>query len=74
MSPDPVIDSLLAALDSRPDDLPLRLHLAGLLLGAGRNGEAIAQIGQALTRDPAHAQALALMRRALGADVPGAPA
>jgi SpoVK/Ycf46/Vps4 family AAA+-type ATPase len=74
MSPDPVIDSLLAALDSRPDDLPLRLHLAGLLLDAGRNGEAIAQIGQALTRDPAHAQALALMRRALGADVPGAPA
>jgi SpoVK/Ycf46/Vps4 family AAA+-type ATPase len=72
MSADPLIDSLLAALDGRPDDLPLRLHLAGLLLDAGRGGEAIAQLGQALGRDPGNPQAQALMQRALGAPVPDA--
>ncbi|MFI7429190.1 AAA family ATPase [Micromonospora sp. NPDC049836] len=66
MSADPLIDSLLAALDARPDDLPLRLHLAGLLIDAGRGAEAIAQAGQALARDPGNAQAQAVMQRALG--------
>ncbi|MEU8298189.1 ATP-binding protein [Micromonospora sp. NPDC048909] len=70
MSSDALIDSLSAALDARPDDLPLRLHLATLLLDAGRGGEAIAQIGQALARDPGSDQAQALMQRALGAAVP----
>ncbi|MFG1778490.1 AAA family ATPase [Micromonospora sp. NPDC049051] len=70
MSADPLIESLLAALDARPDDLPLRVHLAGLLLDAGRAGEAIAQVGQALARDPGNAQAQALMQRALGGSVP----
>ncbi|MBM0229742.1 tetratricopeptide repeat protein, partial [Micromonospora sp. ATA51] len=65
MSADPLIDSLLAALDARPDDLPLRLHLAGLLLDSGRGAEAIAQVGQALARDPGNDQAQALMQRAL---------
>ncbi|RKN49366.1 ATP-binding protein [Micromonospora endolithica] len=66
MSPDPLLDSLTAALDARPDDLPLRLHLATLLLDAGRSAEAIAQIGQALARDPGSDEAQALMQRALG--------
>ncbi|MEH0974929.1 ATP-binding protein [Micromonospora sp. CPCC 205546] len=70
MSADPLIESLSAALDARPDDLPLRLHLAGLLLDAGRAGEAIAQVGQALARDPGNAQAQALMQRALAGPVP----
>ncbi|TDC28254.1 ATP-binding protein [Micromonospora sp. 15K316] len=70
MSSDALIDSLRAALDARPDDLPLRLHLATLLLDSGRGGEAIAQIGQALARDPGDEQAQALMHRALGASVP----
>ncbi|MGS2614756.1 ATP-binding protein [Micromonospora sp. LZ34] len=74
MSPDPLIDSLSAALDARPDDLPLRLHLAALLLDAGRAGEAIAQIGQALARDPGNGEAQALMQRALAGSVPPAPA
>ncbi|NES14033.1 MULTISPECIES: hypothetical protein [Micromonospora] len=39
MSSDPLIASLTAALDARPDDLPLRLHLAGLLLDGGRGAE-----------------------------------
>ncbi|MDO3700711.1 ATP-binding protein [Micromonospora sp. C28SCA-DRY-2] len=73
MSPDPLIASLSAALDARPDDLPLRLHLAALLLDAGRSGEAIAQIGQALARDPGNGEAQALMQRAL-APVPPPPA
>ncbi|TDC00481.1 ATP-binding protein [Micromonospora fluostatini] len=73
MSTDPLLDSLAAALDARPDDLPLRLHLAALLLERGRGAEAIGHIGQALARDPAHVEARALMQRALGTAVPGPP-
>ncbi|MEU8043537.1 ATP-binding protein [Micromonospora echinofusca] len=73
MSADPLIESLSAALDARPDDLPLRLHLAALLLDAGRAGEAIAQVGQALARDPGSAEAQALMQRALAGPVPPPP-
>ncbi|MEW2374590.1 ATP-binding protein [Micromonospora sp. NPDC047812] len=73
MSADPLIESLTAALDARPDDLPLRLHLAALLLDAGRAGEAIAQVGQALARDPGNGQAQVLMQRALGGSVPPPP-
>ncbi|GLY21101.1 AAA family ATPase [Micromonospora sp. NBRC 101691] len=69
---DPLIASLTAAVDARPEDLPLRLHLAGLLLDAGRGGEAIAHLGQALTRDPGHTGAQALMQRALGVPPAGA--
>jgi AAA+ superfamily predicted ATPase len=74
MDAESVIASIAAALESRPDDLPLRLHLAGLLLAAGRTGEAIAHAGQALARDPGNAQAQALMQRALGAPAPSGPA
>ncbi|WBB70477.1 AAA family ATPase [Micromonospora sp. WMMD812] len=73
MSSDALIESLSAAIDARPDDLPLRLHLATMLLDAGRGGEAIAQVGQALARDPGNEQAQALMQRALGAAVPPPP-
>ncbi|MEU4382017.1 ATP-binding protein [Micromonospora echinofusca] len=73
MSADPLIESLSAALDARPDDLPLRLHLAALLLDVGRAGEAIAQVGQALARDPGSAEAQALMQRALAGPVPPPP-
>ncbi|HEX5596061.1 MAG TPA: ATP-binding protein [Micromonosporaceae bacterium] len=66
MSLDPLVASLTAALEARPDDLPLRLHLAGLLLDTGQSAEAIAHIGQALARDPGNAQAQTLMQRALG--------
>ncbi|MEH1014507.1 AAA family ATPase [Micromonospora sp. CPCC 206060] len=71
MSHDALIDSLSAAVEARPDDLPLRLHLAGLLLDAGRQAEAIGQVGQALVRDPGNAQAQELMRRVLAGGVPG---
>ncbi|MBE1487781.1 ATP-binding protein [Plantactinospora soyae] len=72
MSSDSLIDSLTVAVSANPDDGPLRLHLAGLLLDAGRPAEAIAQIGQALARNPADADAQSLMQRALGGGVPAA--
>lgn len=65
MTDSPLIASLLAALAARPDDAVLRLHLARLLLDAGRGPEAVAQIGQVLAAEPANAAALELMQRAL---------
>jgi SpoVK/Ycf46/Vps4 family AAA+-type ATPase len=64
---DALIASLTAAVTARPEDVPLRLHLAGLLLEAGRHGEAVGQVAQALQQEPANAEAQDLMRRALGA-------
>jgi SpoVK/Ycf46/Vps4 family AAA+-type ATPase len=71
-----LIESLLAAVEARPDDLPLRLHLAELLLGAGRRAEAVGQLALALQRQPEDARAQALMARALepGTDTGGADA
>jgi len=40
-----------------PDDVPLRLHLATLLLGAGQRDEAVRHLGAVLQRDPGNAQA-----------------
>jgi SpoVK/Ycf46/Vps4 family AAA+-type ATPase len=65
---DALIASLTAAVTARPEDVPLRLHLAGLLLDAGRRGEAVGQVAQALQQEPANPQAQDLMRRALGTD------
>jgi AAA+ superfamily predicted ATPase len=75
VSTDAVITSLTAAVEANPDDVPLRLHLAGVLLDAGRSGEAIAHIGQALARNPQDGEAQRLMQRALGGGpTPAAPA
>jgi SpoVK/Ycf46/Vps4 family AAA+-type ATPase len=68
----PLIDSLIAAVAARPDDLPLRLHLAELLLAAGRQAEAITHVAQALVHDPGNATAQALMARAVGGSAPAA--
>jgi hypothetical protein len=54
-----LIDSLTAAVAARPDDLLLRVHLAELLLDAGRNAEAIGQAGQVLALDPGNGAAQA---------------
>ncbi|MEU6080872.1 AAA family ATPase [Streptomyces sp. NPDC047108] len=75
----PLIRSLRSAVDAAPDDVPLRLHLAELLLGAERADEAVAEIAAALQRAPGDAQARALMARAMGGgptvtpDSPDAP-
>src|ERR1700761_1101424 len=66
MSDSPLIDSLAAAVEARPDDLPLRLHLAELLVGAGRGAEAVGHAAQVLAREPANETARQLMTRALG--------
>lgn len=68
--PNPLIDSLLKAVAASPDDVPLRLHLAELLLADGRTGEAIAQAATALQADPTSAAAQALMGRALVGSAP----
>ena len=77
--PNPLIDSLLKAVAASPDDVPLRLHLADLLLAEGRLGEAIAQAASALQADPGNGDAQALMARALASPTaapnrPAAPA
>jgi AAA+ superfamily predicted ATPase len=63
MEPEPtVLDSLRKAVEAMPDDVPLRLHLATMLLRAGRPDEAVRQLGAVLQRDPGNAQALGLLR------------
>ena len=63
MEPEPtVLDSLRKAVEAMPDDVPLRLHLATMLLQAGQRDEAVRQIGAVLQRDPGNAQALGLLR------------
>ncbi|BCJ49911.1 ATPase AAA [Actinoplanes sp. NBRC 14428] len=70
MSDDILITSLTEAVEARPDDLTLRLHLGGLLVEAGRAVEAVAQAGLVLARDPGNAGAQTLMQRALAATAP----
>jgi AAA+ superfamily predicted ATPase len=65
----PLIASLTAAVEAAPDDLPLRVHLAELLLQADRRAESIGQLAQVLAREPGHEQAQALMSRAIGTRV-----
>ena len=62
MEPEPtVLDSLRKAIDAMPDDVPLRLHLATLLLAAGQRDEAVRHLGAVLQRDPGNAQAMSLL-------------
>lgn len=68
----PLIASLRAAVTAAPDDVPLRVHLAGLLLAAGDQQGAVEQAAAALQRDPASAEARALMTQAM-ADPASAP-
>src|SRR2546430_12715058 len=70
MADSSLIDSLTAAVASRREDVPLRLHLAGLLLEAGRQQEAISHAAQALQYAPDNAAARDLMARAIGAPTP----
>lgn len=69
----PLIQSLRAAVAAAPADVPLRLHLAQLLLEADRSDDAVAEAAVALQHAPGDAQARDLMARAMGAPPP-APA
>jgi AAA+ superfamily predicted ATPase len=63
MEPEPtVLDSLRKAVEVMPDDVPLRLHLATMLLRGGQHDEAVRQLGAVLQRDPGNARALGLLR------------
>src|SRR5580698_150442 len=61
MEPEPLLDSLRNAVTAMPDDVPLRLHLASLLLRAGQRDEAVRHLGAVLQRDPGNSEALALL-------------
>ncbi|MFI9722471.1 ATP-binding protein [Streptomyces sp. NPDC052396] len=69
----PLIGSLRAAVAGSPQDVPLRLHLAELLLDAGHGDAAVAEAAVALSHAPGNAQARALMARAMGGPAPSAP-
>lgn len=68
----PLIQSLRTAVAAAPADVPLRLHLAQLLLEADRSDEAVAEAAVALQHAPGDAQARDLMARAMGAPPPPA--
>jgi len=76
MEPDlTVLASLRKAVEAMPDDVPLRVHLATLLLRAGLRDEAIRHVGAVLQRDPGNAEALALLQQPPGrrAEATGPP-
>src|SRR2546429_7854805 len=75
MPPDPeLVSALRAAVDRDPDSLPLRLHLAGMLLDLGAGAGAVEQYAHVLSRDPANADALRGAQRAAEAAGDGARA
>ena len=61
MEPDPLLDSLRNAVAAMPDDVPLRLHLAALLLRGDQRDEAVRHLGAVLQREPGNAEALAML-------------
>ncbi|MFB7370518.1 AAA family ATPase [Streptomyces sp. NPDC056222] len=71
----PLIRSLRAAVAAAPEDVPLRLHFAELLLAEGRGDEAVTEAAVALQHAPGDEAARALMVRAMGlpAVAPAAP-
>lgn len=64
-----LIGSLTAAVAASPDDVALRLHLAELLVAAGRPDEAIIHAAEVLAREPSSAAARSLMAQAMNAPV-----
>ena len=70
----PLIDSLTRAVDTAPDDVRLRTHLAELLMDAGRSAEAVTHCAIALQHAPTDDAARALMARALSPQTAQAPA
>ncbi|KWT58383.1 AAA family ATPase [Streptomyces albus subsp. albus] len=68
-----LVRSLRGAVAAAPEDVPLRLHLAELLLEAGQNDAAITEVAVALQHAPGDEKARELMGRAMGAPAP-APA
>jgi AAA+ superfamily predicted ATPase len=61
MEPEPLLDSLRNAVAAMPDDVPLRLHLATMLLRAGQRDEAVRHLGAVLQREPGNAEAIRML-------------
>ena len=66
---DALIVSMRRAVEAAPDDVVLRLHLAELLVNAGKGDDAVTHLGVVLAADPGNRKAHSLMTRAVG----GAP-
>jgi AAA+ superfamily predicted ATPase len=72
---DALIRSLQAAVELAPTDLALRMHLAELLLAAGRGDEAVPHAATVLAQEPGSSAARALLAQAmLPPEGPPAPA
>ena len=67
---DALIESLLRAVQAAPGDLPLRIHLAELMLGADRPAEAVAHLAMVLSAEPGNRQARALLSEAFAVRLP----
>jgi SpoVK/Ycf46/Vps4 family AAA+-type ATPase len=65
-----LIASLLKAIDAAPDDVVLRVHLAELLVDAGRGDEAVEHLAVVLAAQPGNEPARSLMARAMAVDEP----
>ena len=74
MEPEPLLDSLRNAVAAMPDDVPLRLHLATMLLRAGQRDEAVRHLGSVLQRDPGNAVAIRMLTSPAEVSGPPAPA
>lgn len=60
---DSVIDALTRALEASPDDAGIRLHLASLLIDAGRFEDALEHCREVLKTDPVNLDALGGARK-----------
>ncbi|TGB05610.1 AAA family ATPase [Streptomyces sp. MZ04] len=69
----PLIQSLRTAVTAAPSDVPLRVHLAELLLDAGHHDAAVTEAAVALQHAPGDRLARALMTRAMSPSSPSAP-
>jgi AAA+ superfamily predicted ATPase len=68
MAADPeLIRAIETAVSADPGNSALRVHLAGLLVGAGRGQDALAQLELVLHAEPDHAAALGLAAQVGGA-------
>jgi SpoVK/Ycf46/Vps4 family AAA+-type ATPase len=68
---DGVVAALEGALERDPGNTALAVHLAELLLVAGRPAEALARCREVLAREPGHDGALAVAQQALGGERAG---
>ncbi|WP_104159924.1 ATP-binding protein [Arthrobacter sp. ZGTC212] len=64
---DDVLASLRRAVEASPEDTGLRLHVAEMLLAAGRHTETIGEVNAVLQQEPTHEAALELLSRTVAA-------